>query len=115
MREPEREVLGKQKHHGNVDIQKRASRGAPRKYCPAGYRRDQDDQIHSVPQNARCFEVLTSDLRLCRQSFLLGVRKNPAPSLYFRSHRASMRNGRLPLIKQRSSTPRMEQESVLET
>ncbi len=65
---------GSKKHHGEVDIQKRASHGAPRKYCPAGYRRDQDDQIHSVPQNARRFEVLSPDARLCRQSFLLGMR-----------------------------------------
>lgn len=66
MRKPEREVLGKQKYDRHVDIQERASHGGPRKCYPAGNRRDQDDQIHSVPQNARCIEGLSPDSRLCR-------------------------------------------------
>ena len=79
MGKSEREVLRKQEHYGYVDIQERASHGTPRKCYPGGYRRDQDDQIHSVPQNARCFEVLSPDARLCRQSFLFGVQRNRTP------------------------------------
>ena len=53
MRKPQLEVLGQQENRGKVDVDQGMSCGTPGQCNPAGHRRDQNDQIHSIPQKGR--------------------------------------------------------------